>query len=41
VSGVLQVQVQMPPGIRTSQTDSIFLTIGGNTSQSGVTVWVQ
>jgi uncharacterized protein (TIGR03437 family) len=41
VSGVLQVQVQIPTGIRTSQADSLLLTIGGNTIQTGVTVQIK
>jgi hypothetical protein len=40
VSGVMQVNVQIPTGIRTSQADTISLTIGGNTSQNGVTISV-
>jgi uncharacterized protein (TIGR03437 family) len=41
VSGVMQINVQIPTGIRTSQADSISFTIGGNTSQSGVTVQIK
>jgi uncharacterized protein (TIGR03437 family) len=41
VSGLLQVNVQIPQGVRTGQADTISLTIGGNTSQSAVTVSVQ
>jgi uncharacterized protein (TIGR03437 family) len=41
VSGVLQINVLIPTGIRTSQADTISFTIGGNTSQSGVTVQIK
>jgi len=41
VSGVMQVNVLIPAGIHTSQADSIALTIGGNSSQSGVTVQIK
>ena len=41
VSGLMQVNVQIPTGIRTGQADSISLSIGGNTSQSGVTVQIR
>ena len=41
VSGLMQVNVQIPTGIRTGQADSISLSIGGNTSQSGVTVQIK
>ena len=41
VSGVMQINVQIPMGIRTSQADPISFTIGGNTSQSGVTVQIK
>jgi uncharacterized protein (TIGR03437 family) len=41
VSGVMQINVLIPTGIRTSQADSISFTIGGNTSQSGVTVQIK
>jgi uncharacterized protein (TIGR03437 family) len=41
VSGVMQINVQIPTGIRTSQADGISFTIGGNTSQSGVTVQIR
>jgi uncharacterized protein (TIGR03437 family) len=41
VSGVMQINVLIPTGIRTSQADGISFTIGGNTSQSGVTVQIK
>ena len=41
VSGVLQINVLIPTGIRTSQADSLSFTIGGNTSQSGVSVQIK
>jgi uncharacterized protein (TIGR03437 family) len=41
ISGVMQINVLIPNGIRTSQADSISFTIGGNTSQSGVTVQIR
>ena len=40
VSGLMQVNVQIPTGIRTGQADAISLSIGGNTSQNGVTISV-
>ncbi|MGA3016140.1 MAG: hypothetical protein ABSF62_03405 [Bryobacteraceae bacterium] len=41
VSGVMQINVLIPTGIRTSQAVSLSFTIGGNTSQSGVTVQIK
>ena len=41
VSGVMQINVQIPQGIRTGQADTISFSIGGNTSQNGVTVSVR
>ena len=41
VSGVMQMNVLIPTGIRTSQADGISFTIGGNTSQSGVMVQIR
>jgi uncharacterized protein (TIGR03437 family) len=41
VSGVMQVNVLIPLGIRTSQADSLSLSIGGNTTQAGVTVQIK
>jgi uncharacterized protein (TIGR03437 family) len=38
VSGVMQINVLVPTGIRTGQAVSLLYTIGGITSQSGVTV---
>jgi uncharacterized protein (TIGR03437 family) len=40
VSGLMQVNVQIPTGIRTGQADAISLSIGGNASQNGVTISV-
>jgi uncharacterized protein (TIGR03437 family) len=41
VSGVIQVNVAIPAGARSGVADSIVLTIGGVTSQTGATVAVQ
>jgi uncharacterized protein (TIGR03437 family) len=41
VSGVLQINVLIPPGLAGSGDLSVDVTIGGNTSQSGVTVSVK
>jgi uncharacterized protein (TIGR03437 family) len=41
VSGVMQINVLIPTGIRTSQADSLSFTIGGNTSQSGISVQIK
>jgi uncharacterized protein (TIGR03437 family) len=41
VSGVVQVNIAVPAGVRTGPADSIVLTIGGQTSQAGATVAVQ
>jgi uncharacterized protein (TIGR03437 family) len=41
VSGLMQVNVQIPSGIHTSQGDSLVLKIGGNSSQAGVTVLIK
>ena len=41
VSGVIQVNIAIPAGARTGAADSIVLTIGGQTSQTGATVAVQ
>ncbi len=41
VSGVMQINVLVPTGIRTGQAVSLFYTIGGNTSQSGVSVQIK
>ncbi len=41
VSGVMQINVLIPAGIHTSQADSVSFMIGGNTSQSAVTVQIK
>jgi uncharacterized protein (TIGR03437 family) len=38
VSGVWQVNVQVPPGVHTGIPVNISLTLGGKNSQAGVTV---
>ena len=40
VAGVLQVNVQIPPGARSGDL-SLIVSIGGNSSQNGVTVSVR
>jgi uncharacterized protein (TIGR03437 family) len=40
VAGVLQVNVQIPPGLAPSSSVPLVLSIGGKTSQSDVTVAV-
>jgi uncharacterized protein (TIGR03437 family) len=41
VSGLMQVNVRIPTGVRTNQADSISLSIGGNSAQAGVTVQIK
>jgi uncharacterized protein (TIGR03437 family) len=40
ISGVLQLNVVVPPGARSGEVP-LVVTIGNNSSQAGVTVWVQ
>ena len=41
VSGVMQVNVIVPAGVHTGQAVPISLTMGGNSSQYGVTVYIK
>jgi len=41
VSGLMQVNAIVPAGVRTGQADSLSLSMGGNSSQPGVTIYIK
>jgi uncharacterized protein (TIGR03437 family) len=41
VSGLMQVNAIVPAGVHTGQADSLSISIGGNLSQSGVTIYIK